>query len=101
MEQNTQVREAKRLLELKARDRSRVALRPRTRGYRLRSAPLENNMGLLVATVLEEDFPLATKMQRDFAVCDDELIFGRNEPALQHFHATLRTHLSNEEQDRS
>jgi hypothetical protein len=37
----------------------------------------------------------------DAARCDDELIFGRNEPALQDFHATLRTHLSNEEQDRS
>ena len=47
------------------------------------------NMELLMATVLEEDFPLATDMQRDFAIRDEPLVFGRNEPALQHFHRML------------
>lgn len=62
---------------------------------------MENDMDLLMATVPQKGFPLATKKQRDFVVRDDELIFGHDEPALQHFHAALRTHLSNEERDRS
>lgn len=48
-----------------------------------------NNMDLLMATVLEEDFPLATNMQRDFPEGNEYLLFGRNEPALQHFHKSL------------
>lgn len=52
------------------------------------------NIDLLMATVLEEDFPLATNMQRDFRESSEDLLFGRNEPALQHFHRTLAEKLS-------
>jgi phenylpropionate dioxygenase-like ring-hydroxylating dioxygenase large terminal subunit len=55
-----------------------------------------NNMDLLMATVLEEDFPLAADMQRDFRARTDTLVFGRNEPALQHFHRALHEELSNQ-----
>lgn len=47
------------------------------------------NMDLLMGTVLEEDFPLAKNMQKDFSVKKESLIFGRNEPALQYFHQRL------------
>ncbi|MEQ8992665.1 MAG: SRPBCC family protein [Pseudomonadales bacterium] len=53
------------------------------------------NLDLLMATVLEEDFPLAADMQRDFSVRNDHLLFGRNEPALQHFHRMLHDALRN------
>lgn len=55
----------------------------------------DNNMNLLLATVLDEDFPLATNMQKDFEQGHEHLLFGRNEPALQHFHKTLRSILHN------
>ena len=48
-----------------------------------------NNMDLLMATVLKEDFPLATNMQQDFREGHAHIVFGRNEPALQHFHKTV------------
>ena len=50
----------------------------------------QNNLDLLLATVLEEDFPLGENMQRDFPVGGQtHLIFGRNEPALGHFHRMI------------
>ncbi|MBV1907455.1 MAG: Rieske 2Fe-2S domain-containing protein [Pseudomonadales bacterium] len=54
------------------------------------------NMDLLMATVLKEDFPLAEKIQKDFSIRDDNLVFGRNEPALQHFHRCLTRQLKSE-----
>ena len=53
----------------------------------------KNNMDLLMATVLEEDFPLTTNMQQDFHVGHEHIVFGKNEPALQHFHKTLEKSL--------
>jgi len=47
----------------------------------------QNNLDLLLATVQGEDFPLGEHIQRDFAVGgQDHITFGRNEPALAHFH---------------
>jgi hypothetical protein len=46
-----------------------------------------------MGTVLGEDFPLATSMQKDFSVRKENLIFGRNEPALQYFHRKLSERL--------
>ena len=46
----------------------------------------DRNFELLMATVLQEDFPLARNMQRDFPSRAEPLAFGRNEPALQYFH---------------
>lgn len=47
----------------------------------------DNNFNLLMATVEDEDFPNCEGMQRGFhAGAQDAIVFGRNEPALQHFH---------------
>ena len=49
-----------------------------------------NNMDLLMKVVNEEDFPLGEKMQFGFhSPAQDHLTFGRNEPALAHFHGAL------------
>ena len=43
----------------------------------------------------EEDFPQCERIQADLAAgAADELIFGRNEPALAHFHRSLSAMLS-------
>ncbi|HVM53434.1 MAG TPA: aromatic ring-hydroxylating dioxygenase subunit alpha, partial [Acidimicrobiales bacterium] len=48
------------------------------------------NWKILMKTVLEEDFPVGETMQRGFAAGgSDHIRFGRNEPALQHFHRSL------------
>ena len=50
----------------------------------------QNNLDLLLATVQGEDFPLGEHIQQDFAVGgQDHITFGRNEPALAHFHRML------------
>ena len=49
-----------------------------------------NNMNLLMKVVNEEDFPLGERMQMGFhSGAQDHLTFGRNEPALSHYHAAL------------
>jgi phenylpropionate dioxygenase-like ring-hydroxylating dioxygenase large terminal subunit len=51
----------------------------------------DKNMDLLMATVLEEDFPLAENIQRDFrSGAQDAITFGRHEPALAHFHRAVK-----------
>ncbi len=53
------------------------------------------NYDLAIRTVLEEDFALGEKMQRGFmSGVQDEVIYGRNEPALIHFHQRLRAALA-------
>lgn len=55
----------------------------------------DRNMDLLMATVLKEDFPLAENAQRDFhSGAQEHLTFGRNEPALAHFHREIRAALA-------
>lgn len=50
----------------------------------------DRNMDLLMATVMEEDFPLARNIQRDFhSGAQAALTFGANEPALAHFHRSV------------
>ena len=45
-------------------------------------------------TVLDEDFALGERMQRGFmSGLQEEVIYGRNEPALIHFHQRLRAAL--------
>ena len=47
-----------------------------------------------MATVEEQDFPVSDGIQRGFySGAQDDIIFGRNEPALQHFHQTLKSAL--------
>lgn len=49
-----------------------------------------NNMDLLMATVEGEDFPLGENIQKDFSSgAQTHITFGRNEPALAHFHQTI------------
>jgi phenylpropionate dioxygenase-like ring-hydroxylating dioxygenase large terminal subunit len=51
----------------------------------------DRNMQILLDTVEKEDFPLAEDMQRGFhSGAQDHLLFGRNEPALAHFHRSVR-----------
>src|SRR5215831_19094387 len=57
----------------------------------------DRNMDLLMATVEKEDFPLAEGVQRGFySSAQDEILFGRNEPCLQHFHKSVKDALAEE-----
>jgi len=51
----------------------------------------QKNYDLAIRTVLDEDFALGEKMQRGFmSGLQAEVVYGRNEPALIHFHQRLR-----------
>lgn len=51
----------------------------------------DRNFDLLMATVEKEDFPLGEGVQAGFhAGGQRAILFGRNEPALQHYHAAIR-----------
>ncbi len=51
----------------------------------------DRNMDLLVKTVVEEDFPIGEEIQRGFySGAQSEIIFGRNEPGLAHFHQRVK-----------
>ena len=53
------------------------------------------NWKILMDTVREEDFRVAGTMQENFSAGTlSTLVFGRNEPALQHYHATWDTALA-------
>ena len=55
----------------------------------------DNNFNLLMATVEMQDFPTCEGMQRGFASgAQDSIVFGRNEPALQHFHRNITAALA-------
>ena len=55
----------------------------------------KKNYDLAIKTVLDEDFALGERMQRNFmSRVQDEVIYGRNEPALIHFHQRLRAALA-------
>jgi phenylpropionate dioxygenase-like ring-hydroxylating dioxygenase large terminal subunit len=54
----------------------------------------KKNYDLAIKTVLDEDFALGERMQRGFmSGLQAEVIYGRNEPALIHFHQRLRAAL--------
>ena len=53
-----------------------------------------NNFDLTMATVENQDFPVSEGIQRGFSSgAQDDIVFGRNEPALQHFHQALKSAL--------
>jgi phenylpropionate dioxygenase-like ring-hydroxylating dioxygenase large terminal subunit len=55
----------------------------------------KKNYDLAIKTVLDEDFALGEHMQRNFmSGVQGEVIYGRNEPALIHFHQRLRAALA-------
>ena len=54
----------------------------------------EKNRDIAIRTVMEEDFPLGERMQIGFeAGVTEEVIYGRNEPSLVHFHRSIRAAL--------
>ena len=54
----------------------------------------KKNYDLAVKTVLDEDFALGERMQRGFmSGLQAEVVYGRNEPALIHFHQRLQAAL--------
>jgi len=55
----------------------------------------ENNFTLAIDVVREEDFPLGEGVQKGFyADPKRKLIFGKNEPGLQHFHKQIKLALT-------
>jgi phenylpropionate dioxygenase-like ring-hydroxylating dioxygenase large terminal subunit len=51
----------------------------------------DNNMNLLLNTVLDEDFPVGANIQKNFhSGAQTQVTYGRNEPALAHYHQMLR-----------
>jgi nitrite reductase/ring-hydroxylating ferredoxin subunit len=54
----------------------------------------EKNREIAIRTVMEEDFPLGERMQIGFeSGATPEVIYGRNEPSLVHFHSSIRNAL--------
>jgi phenylpropionate dioxygenase-like ring-hydroxylating dioxygenase large terminal subunit len=54
----------------------------------------EKNREIAIRTVMEEDFPLGERMQIGFeSGATEEVIYGRNEPSLVHFHRSIRNAL--------
>ena len=48
-----------------------------------------------MATVEHQDFPVSEGIQRGFdSGAQDDIVFGRNEPALQHYHKALKSALA-------
>ena len=55
----------------------------------------DNNFDLTMATVEKQDFPVSEGIQLGFySGAQDDIIFGRNEPALQHFHQAIKSALA-------
>lgn len=55
----------------------------------------DRNLALLLKTVEEEDFPVGEGIQQSFrSGAQSHIVFGRNEPALQHFHRMIRAALA-------
>jgi phenylpropionate dioxygenase-like ring-hydroxylating dioxygenase large terminal subunit len=55
----------------------------------------DRNVDILIRTVEMEDFPTCEGMQRGFSSgAQDVITFGRNEPALQHFHKSVKSALA-------
>jgi phenylpropionate dioxygenase-like ring-hydroxylating dioxygenase large terminal subunit len=55
----------------------------------------DNNFNLLMATVENQDFPTCEGMQKGFlAGAQEAIVFGRNEPALQHYHRNIAAALA-------
>ena len=55
----------------------------------------DRNMDLLLTTLQQQDVPIAKNVQRDFhSGAQAYLTFGRNEPALAHFHQEVKVALT-------
>lgn len=52
----------------------------------------DKNMELLMLTVTNEDFPIMADVQKGFmSGAQEHMTFGRNEPALHHYHKAIQT----------
>lgn len=59
----------------------------------------DNNFNLLMATVELQDFPTCEGMQKGFlSDAQEAIVFGKNEPALQHFHRSVTAALAEPQQ---
>lgn len=77
-----------------ARSASKVTLLAPSAAAAEETEHWDKNWRVLMDTVLEEDFVVATAIQNGSSSgAQDHFTFGRNEPALQHFHAQLRAAL--------
>jgi hypothetical protein len=48
-----------------------------------------------MAAVENQDFPVSEGIQRGFySGAQDDIVFGRNEPALQHYHEAIKSALA-------
>ena len=66
-------------------------MHPRTPGDGKARQHWDRNFKLLMDPVEREDFPLAEGIQRGFhSPAQQAIHFGRNEPALQHFHKSVK-----------
>lgn len=55
----------------------------------------DRNWAILMGTVLEEDFAVSRRAQAGFATAaQTQVVYGRNEPALQAFHRSFATLIS-------
>lgn len=55
----------------------------------------DRNWKVLIDTVVSEDWALSKAIQRGIPyLTEDRVIFGRNEPGLQHFHGTLAAEIN-------
>lgn len=55
----------------------------------------DRNMDLLMAIVQEEDFPNGENIQQGFySGAQEHVTYGRNEPALGHYHESIKRHLA-------
>lgn len=58
----------------------------------------DNNLNFVLEVVENEDFPVGEAAQKGLlSGAQDYLVFGRNEPALAHFHRTLTATISGEQ----
>ena len=55
----------------------------------------DRNMDLLMSIVLEEDFPNGENIQSSFySGAQEHVTYGRNEPALGHYHESIKRHIA-------
>lgn len=57
-------------------------------------AKWDRNWKIMTGTVVEEDWAMSKTIQQSVhAMPDNRIVFGRNEPGLQHFHGQLTRHI--------
>ena len=55
----------------------------------------DRNWKIMIGTVVEEDWAMSKTIQQSIhAMPGNRIVFGRNEPGLQHFHGQLAKQLN-------